>query len=212
MVGREPTWLPARTRNGCTRPKLDGFPTRHRLRAEHERGTFIRAAANRSDGRIPRNHLRPGAPGQRSMSLDGEIVALDVHGRPSSRAAEAVSLAVGPCCILRLQAELAKARAKLPARLVSSTFLGTRRCHLRGAPIFGLGLRYLFKCLLPFNFHIQLIHLAANAEQLYAGRYRQRLRRHVAKRKNSPYQPKRSNAWPGEIRRPNREFVGGRLH
>src|SRR5262249_35869269 len=66
--------------------------------------------------------------------------------------------------------------------------------NLRGAPYVDRR-RYLCQCLLP-SARIQLIHVSADAEQLYAAAMASGFEGIVAKRKNSLYQPgKRSGAW-----------------
>jgi bifunctional non-homologous end joining protein LigD len=135
------------------------------------------------------------------MVLDGEIVALDASGRPSFNALQ-------NRVQLKTAGDIAKAQREAPAVLVCFDLLHFGGVNLRGAPYVDRR-RYLSQCLLPST-HIQLIHVAANAEQLYAAATASGFEGIVAKRKNSPYQPgKRSNAWLKIKTTQTAEFVVG---
>src|SRR6267142_291915 len=135
------------------------------------------------------------------MVLDGEIVALDANGRPSFNALQnRVQLKTG--------SDIAKAQREAPAVLVCFDLLHFGGVNLRGVPYVDRR-RYLSQCLLPST-HIQLIHVATNAEQLYAAATASGFEGIVAKRRNSIYQPgKRSNAWLKIKTTQTAEFVVG---
>src|SRR6202011_3590771 len=93
------------------------------------------------------------------MVLDGEIVALDATGRPSFNALQ-------NRVQLKTPNDIAKAQRETPAVLVCFDLLHFGGVNLRGVP-YADRRRYLSQCLLP-SARIQLVHVAANAEQLYA--------------------------------------------
>jgi len=135
------------------------------------------------------------------MVLDGEIVALDANGRPSFNALQ-------NRVQLKTATDIAKAQREAPAVLVCFDLLHFGGVNLRGVPYVDRR-RYLSQCLLPST-HIQLIHVATNAEQLYAAATASGFEGIVAKRKNSIYQPgKRSNAWLKIKTTQTAEFVVG---
>jgi bifunctional non-homologous end joining protein LigD len=135
------------------------------------------------------------------MVLDGEIVALDTNGRPSFNALQ-------NRVQLKTAGDIATAQRESPAVLVCFDLLHFGGVNLRGAPYVDRR-RYLSQCLLPST-HIQLIHVASNAEQLYAAATASGFEGIVAKRKNSLYQPgKRSNAWLKIKTTQTAEFVVG---
>jgi bifunctional non-homologous end joining protein LigD len=135
------------------------------------------------------------------MVLDGEIVALDANGRPSFNALQ-------NRVQLKTSNEIAKAQRDTPAVLVCFDLLHFAGVNLRDAPYVDRR-RYLSQCLLPST-RIQLIHVAADAEQLYAAATSNGFEGIVAKRKNSIYQPgKRSSAWSKIKTTQTAEFVVG---
>ena len=135
------------------------------------------------------------------MVLDGEIVALDANGRPSFNALQ-------NRVQLKTSSDIAKAQREAPAVLVCFDLLHFGGVNLRAAPYVDRR-RYLSQCLLPST-HIQLIHVATNAEQLYAAATASGFEGIVAKRRNSTYQTgKRSNAWLKIKATQTAEFVVG---
>jgi bifunctional non-homologous end joining protein LigD len=135
------------------------------------------------------------------MVLDGEIVALDANGRPSFNALQ-------NRVQLKTPNDIAKAQREAPAVLVCFDLLHFGGVNLRGAPYVDRR-RYLSQCLLPST-RIQLVHVATNAEQLYAAATASGFEGIVAKRKNSPYQAgKRSSAWLKIKTTQTAEFVVG---
>jgi bifunctional non-homologous end joining protein LigD len=135
------------------------------------------------------------------MILDGEIVTLDATGRPSFNALQ-------NRVQLKTAAEIARAQKESPSVLVCFDLLHFGGCNLRDAPYMDRR-RYLAQCLLPST-HIQLVHVASDAEQLYAAATASGFEGIVAKRKNSTYQPgRRSNSWLKVKATQTTEFVVG---
>jgi bifunctional non-homologous end joining protein LigD len=133
--------------------------------------------------------------------LDGEIVALDANGRPSFNALQ-------NRVQLKSSSDIAKAQRDTPAVLLCFDLLHFAGVNLRGAAYVDRR-RYLSQCLLP-SARIQLVHVATNAEQLYAAANASGFEGIVAKRKNGIYQPgKRSNAWLKIKTTQTAEFVVG---
>jgi len=167
-------------------PKLDGY----RVIA------FVQGSSVRLDSRrggmdltavFPEITADLGVPANDQMILDGEIVALGPDGRPSFNALQNRA----QC---KSASQIAEARARSRAVLVCFDLLHFAGMDLRAVPYVDRR-RYLSQCLLP-SASIQLIHVAANAEQLYAAATASGFEGIVAKRKNSVYQPgKRSSAW-----------------
>jgi bifunctional non-homologous end joining protein LigD len=135
------------------------------------------------------------------MVLDGEIVALDASGRPSFNALQ-------NRVQLKTSNEIAKAQRDTPAVLVCFDLLHFAGVNVRDSPYVDRR-RYLSQCLLPST-RIQLIHVATDAEQLYAAATANGFEGIVAKRKSGIYQPgKRSNAWSKIKTTQTAEFVVG---
>jgi len=121
------------------------------------------------------------------MVLDGEIVAFDDEGVPSFNALQNRAR-------LKTEKEIAEGRAKRPVAYVCFDLLHFAGLNLRGSPYIDRR-RYLTQCLLPSD-HIQLVHVADDAEKLYAAAMDRGLEGIMAKRKDSIYQPgKRTPAW-----------------
>ena len=80
--------------------------------------------------------------------------------------------------------------------------------NLRGAP-YSDRRRYLAQCLLP-GAHLQLVHAADDAEQLYAAALERGFEGIIGKRLDSPYQPgQRSRAWLKFKTQHSEEFLVG---
>jgi bifunctional non-homologous end joining protein LigD len=166
-------------------PKLDGY----RVLA------FVAAGEARLQSRrglnltpyFPEIAAQLGAQPAGQLLLDGEIVALDEGGRPSFNALQQRAQLKGA-------AEIAAAQRATPAVLVCFDLLHFAGLNLRAAA-YGDRHRYLAQCLLP-DAHVQVVHTAANAEQLYAAALASGYEGIVAKRLDSAYQPgQRSRAW-----------------
>jgi bifunctional non-homologous end joining protein LigD len=109
---------------------------------------------------------------------------------------------------LKTSSEIGKAQRETPVVLVCFDLLHFAGVNLRGAAYVDRR-RYLSQCLLP-SAHLQLIHAATDAEQLYAAATASGFEGIVAKRRNSTYQPgKRSNSWLKFKRSRTTEFVVG---
>jgi bifunctional non-homologous end joining protein LigD len=135
------------------------------------------------------------------MVLDGEIVALDANGRPSFNALQNRAQ-------LKAPNEIAKAQRDTPVVLVCFDLLHFAGSNLRGAAYVDRR-RYLSQSLLPCA-RIQLVHVATDAEQLYAAATANGFEGIVAKRKNGVYQPgKRSSSWLKIKTTQTAEFVVG---
>src|SRR5215467_4769283 len=135
------------------------------------------------------------------MVLDGEIVALDASGRPSFNALQNRAQ-------LKSASEIVNAQRDNPAILVCFDLLHFGGINLRSNPYIDRR-RYLSQCLLP-TARIQLVHVAEDAEQLYAAATASGFEGIIAKRKNSLYQPgQRSGAWVKVKATRTAEFVVG---
>src|SRR6266702_4056055 len=180
-------------------PKLDGyrviaFVRDGNVRLQSRRGIDL-------TGVFPEITADLALPANGQMVIDGEIVALDANGRPSFNALQ-------NRVQLKTSADIAKAQREAPAVLVCFDLLHFGGANLRGAAYVDRR-RYLSQCLLPSP-RIQLIHVATNAEQLYAAATASGFEGIVAKRKNSPYQPgKRSSGWLKIKATQTAEFVVG---
>jgi bifunctional non-homologous end joining protein LigD len=166
-------------------PKLDGYRVlaflgAGQVRLQSRRGLDLTAC-------FPEIAVELAAQPAGQMVLDGEIVALDATGRPSFNALQNRAQLKGA-------AEIAAAQRDAPVVLVCFDLLHFAGLNLRAAP-YGDRRRYLAQCLLPAP-HLQLVHCAANAEQLYAAALASGYEGIVAKRLDSAYQPgRRSRAW-----------------
>jgi bifunctional non-homologous end joining protein LigD len=166
-------------------PKLDGyrvlaFVGAGEVRLQSRRGLNLTPY-------FPEIAAELGAQPAGQLLLDGEIVALDAGGRPSFNALQQRAQLKGA-------AEIAAAQRATPVVLVCFDLLHFAGLNLRTAP-YGDRRRYLAQCLLP-GAHVQLVHTAANAEQLYAAALASGYEGIVAKRLDSAYQPGlRSRAW-----------------
>jgi bifunctional non-homologous end joining protein LigD len=135
------------------------------------------------------------------MIVDGEIVALDAGGRPSFNALQNRAQ-------LKTAAEIAAAQRDAPVVLVCFDLLHFAGVNLRGAP-YSDRHRYLAQCLMPAP-HLQLVHVAEDAGQLYAAALQSGFEGIMAKRSDSPYLPgKRSGAWLKFKAAQSAEFVIG---
>jgi bifunctional non-homologous end joining protein LigD len=122
-----------------------------------------------------------------SMVLDAEIVVLGPEGRPSFNALQNRAHAKSP-------QELAAAQRTAPAVLVCFDLLHFAGINVRGSP-YTERRRYLTQCLLPAS-HLQLMHVASEAEKLYAVAFERGFEGVMGKRKDSIYQPgKRTGSW-----------------
>ena len=166
-------------------PKLDGyrviaFVHGSSVRLQSRRGLDLTAC-------FPELAAELTAQAAGQMILDGEIVALDGAGRPSFNALQNRAQ-------LKTPAEIAAAQRDTPVVLVCFDLLHFAGLNLRAAP-YRDRRRYLAQCLLPSK-HLQLVHLAENAEQLFATALSHGFEGIMAKRLDSPYQAgRRSRAW-----------------
>ena len=136
-----------------------------------------------------------------SMILDGEIVALDVDGRPSFNALQNRAQLKSP-------KDLADAQRTTPVIFICFDLLHFAGVNLRGAT-YEQRRRYLSQCLLPSK-HLQLVHTSSNAEQLHEAALAAGFEGTVAKRKDSTYRPgRRSAAWLKYKKVTTTEFVVG---
>jgi bifunctional non-homologous end joining protein LigD len=180
-------------------PKIDGyrvmaFVQDANIRLQSRRGIDLTAA-------FPEIIADLQAQASAQMILDAEIVALDGDGRPSFNALQ-------NRVPLKSANEISRAQRETPVVLVCFDLLHFAGINLRAA-CYADRRRYLTQCLLP-SAHIQLIHLSADAEQLYQAALASGFEGIVAKRKNSPYQPgKRSSAWVKFKSTRTTEFVVG---
>jgi bifunctional non-homologous end joining protein LigD len=165
-------------------PKLDGYRViayieEGRVRLQSRRGLdltpfFPEIAAELSSQPAP-------------MILDGEIVALGADGRPSFNALQNRAQ-------LKSSTEIAAAQRDAPVVLVCFDLLHFAGMNLRGA-LYRDRRRYLSQCLLP-SAHVQLVHTATDAGQLYSAALEQGFEGIVAKRLDSLYRPgQRSRDW-----------------
>ena len=180
-------------------PKLDGyrviaFVQDGQVRLQSRRGLDLTAL-------FPEITADLAAPANGQMVIDAEVVALGADGRPSFNALQNRAQLKNPN-------EIAEARRSTPAVLVCFDLLHFAGVNLRHAPYTDRR-RYLSQCLLPTR-HIQLIHVADAAEELYAAATANGFEGIVAKRRNSTYQPgKRSSAWLKIKTTQTTEFVVG---
>jgi bifunctional non-homologous end joining protein LigD len=180
-------------------PKLDGyrviaFVRDANVRLQSRRGIDLTAV-------FPEITADLALQANDQMVLDGEIVALDAGGRPSFNALQ-------NRVQLKTASDIARAQHEAPAVLVCFDLLHFGGVNLRGTAYVDRR-RYLSQCLLPST-HIQLVHVATNAEQLYAAATASGFEGIVAKRKNSIYQAgKRSSAWLKIKSTQTAEFVVG---
>lgn len=122
-----------------------------------------------------------------AMIVDGEIVVFDKDGRPSFNALQ-------NRVQLKTPKEIAAAQRESPAALVCFDLLHFSGLNLRNAPYTDRR-RYLSQCLLT-SAHIQLVHVAEDAELLYDAALQLGFEGIVAKRKDGTYQAgKRSSNW-----------------
>ena len=166
-------------------PKLDGY----RVIAALDHGE-VRLSSRRGldlTGFFPELTADLAAQAGGSLILDGEIVALDVAGRPSFNALQNRAQ-------LKSAAEIAAAQAATPVVLVCFDLLHFAGMNLRQA-VYADRHRYLAQCLLPTG-HVQLVHSSANAQELYDAALDLGFEGIMAKRLDSPYHPgARSRAW-----------------
>ncbi|HEX4388573.1 MAG TPA: DNA ligase D [Steroidobacteraceae bacterium] len=136
-----------------------------------------------------------------TMIIDGEIVALDGSGRPSFNALQNRAQ-------LKTPQEIASARRETPVVLVCFDLLHFAGLNLRAAA-YEDRRRYLAQCLLPAP-HLQLMHVAERAEELYGAALDLGFEGIIAKRRDSPYQAgQRSRAWLKIKATQTAEFVIG---
>ncbi|HYB34263.1 MAG TPA: non-homologous end-joining DNA ligase [Steroidobacteraceae bacterium] len=165
-------------------PKLDGYrviayAAGAQVRLESRRGLDLTAFFPEITAELA---TQP-AP----LVLDGEIVALDAHGRPSFNALQNRAQ-------LKSATEINAARRERPVVLVCFDLLHFAGLNLRGAP-YGDRRRYLAQCLQPAA-HLQLVHASEHAEELYAAALDQGFEGIIAKRLDSPYEAgRRSRSW-----------------
>jgi bifunctional non-homologous end joining protein LigD len=180
-------------------PKLDGY----RVIASVQ-GSAVRLRSRRGldlTAFFPELTADLAAQPAGQMILDGEIVALDAGGRPSFNALQNRAQ-------LKSAAEIAAAQRDSPVVLVCFDLLHFAGVNLRGAPYRDRH-RYLAQCLMPAP-HLQLVHVAEDAEELYAAAVQSGFEGIVAKRADSPYLPgKRSAAWLKFKAAQSAEFVIG---
>lgn len=136
-----------------------------------------------------------------AMVLDGEIVALDVNGRPSFNALQN-----------RVQqksaAEIEKADRDTSALLYCFDILHFAGIDLRRAP-YTARHRYLAQCLLP-DAHVRLVEAHADGELLYRAALKSGFEGIMAKRRDSPYvAARRSASWLKIKATASAEFVIG---
>ncbi len=173
----DPKWL--------YEPKLDGyrviaFVQGASVRLQSRRGIDLTPA-------FPEIVSELGAQAVDRMVLDGEIIALTADGRPSFNALQNRAK-------LKTPQEIAEAQRQTPVALVCFDLLHFAGLNLRGSQYVDRR-RYLSQCLLSSD-HIQLVHVADDAEKLYAASIESGFEGIVAKRKDSTYQPgRRSLAW-----------------
>jgi bifunctional non-homologous end joining protein LigD len=136
-----------------------------------------------------------------TMVLDGEIVALDDAGRPSFNALQNRAQ-------LKKAQEITTAQRTTPVVLVCFDLLHVAGLNLRAAP-YEDRRRYLSQCLVT-GAHLQLVHAATDAAELYGAALELGFEGIVAKRLDSAYFPgKRSSAWLKVKAGQSAEFVIG---
>ncbi|QNP42007.1 DNA ligase D [Lysobacter solisilvae (ex Woo and Kim 2020)] len=189
------------TREGwCWEPKLDGYRVLacidgERVQLKSRRGlelatTFPRLAAE----------LREQAGGG-TMLLDGEIVAFDADGRPSFNALQNRFQ-------LKSAVDIAAADRSVPTLFFAFDLLHFAGIDLRARP-YRERRRYLAQCLLPSQ-QVQLVHVAADGEAMFAAALASGFEGVVGKRADSRYEAgKRSKAWLKVKPTQSAEFVIG---
>ena len=136
-----------------------------------------------------------------SMVLDGELVAYSLDGKPSFGALQKRAQ-------LKTAREIASAQSESRIAFVCFDLLHFAGINVRACPYVERR-RYLAQCLLPME-HVQLVHVASDAEVLYDAALALGFEGIVAKRKDSPYLPgKRSAAWLKLKATHSEEFVVG---
>ena len=166
-------------------PKLDGyrviaFVDGGRVRLQSRRGLDLTPC-------FPEIGAELAAHPAGQMILDGEIVALGPDGRPSFNALQNRAQ-------LKSAAEITTAQRTSPAVMVCFDLLHFAGLNLRPAP-YRDRRRYLAQCLLPGP-HLQLVHVAEDAGQLYAASRELGFEGIVGKRLDSPYREgRRSSDW-----------------
>jgi len=136
-----------------------------------------------------------------SLVLDGEIVAYGADGRPSFGALQKRAQ-------LKTAKEIAAAQRESRIAFVCFDLLHFAGMNLRACPYVDRR-RYLAQCLLPTE-HLQLIHVADDAEVLYDAALALGFEGIMAKRKDSPYLPGRRTAtWLKMKATHTEEFVIG---
>ncbi len=175
----------ARTEPGWAyEPKLDGYRViasvgEGRVQLRSRRGQDLTAQFPEISAELA---AQPAA-----LVLDGEIVALDAGGRPSFNALQNRAQ-------LKNAAEISAAQRATPVVLVCFDLLHFAGVNLRNAA-YEDRRRYLTQCLLPSP-HVQRVHAAADAEQLYRASLALGFEGIIAKRCDGTYQSGvRSRAW-----------------
>jgi bifunctional non-homologous end joining protein LigD len=136
-----------------------------------------------------------------SMILDGEVVAYGADGRPSFGALQKRAQ-------LKTAKEIAAAQRESRVAFMCFDLLHFAGMNLRGNPYLERR-RYLSQCLLPTE-HVQLIHVADDAEQLFAVAMDLGFEGIMSKRKDSVYQPgKRAATWLKIKATHTEEFIVG---
>jgi len=136
-----------------------------------------------------------------SMILDGELVAYGLDGKPSFAALQKRAQ-------LKTAKEIAAAQRESRVAYVCFDLLHFAGLNLRPCP-YAERRRYLAQCLLPTQ-HLQLIHVADDAEILYDAALALGFEGIMAKRKDSPYLPgKRAATWLKVKATHTEEFVIG---
>ncbi|MGC1729842.1 MAG: DNA ligase D, partial [Steroidobacteraceae bacterium] len=180
-------------------PKLDGYRV---IASVHGPGVRLRSRRGLDlTALFPELVADLAAQPASEMVLDGEIVALDAAGRPSFNALQNRAQ-------LKSAAEIAAAQRDAPVVLVCFDLLHVAGVNLRAAP-YADRRRYLAQCLMPAP-HLQRVHVAEDAGQLYAAALQSGFEGIVGKRSDSPYLAgKRSGAWLKFKAAQSAEFVIG---
>ncbi len=180
-------------------PKLDGYRVlaaldHGKVRLSSRRGLDLTAFFPEIVAEVA---TQPAA----TLLLDGEIVALDADGHPSFNALQNRAQ-------LKSAPEIAAARRATPAILVCFDLLHFAGLNLRTAA-YADRHRYLAQCLLPDS-HLQLVHAARDAQELYDAALAHGYEGILAKRLDSPYLPGvRSRHWLKVKAVATSEFVVG---
>jgi bifunctional non-homologous end joining protein LigD len=180
-------------------PKLDGYRviallTQGKVRLQSRRGLDLTACFPEVAAELC---AQPGG----QMILDGEIVALTADGRPSFNALQNRAQ-------LKSAAEIAAAQRETPVVFLCFDLLHFAGANLRSAT-YTERRRYLTQCLVPAP-HLQLVHVAEDARELYDASLKLGFEGIVAKRLDSRYEPgKRSRAWLKLKSAQSAEFVVG---